>query len=77
MSAHKIKAKKGKDETRLPKQFKLLGLNKGGSDSPFFRLKREEVCKGCVNSNCAKNHKGNFTQTDSPRQETTLHSTSG
>jgi hypothetical protein len=49
MSTHKIKSQKRERGNQVPKQLKLLRLNKGGSDSPFFRYKREEVCKGCVN----------------------------
>jgi hypothetical protein len=47
---------------QVPKQLKLLGLNKGGSDSPFFRQKREEVCKGCVNYKGRLARKQLFTQ---------------
>ncbi|KAK2408063.1 hypothetical protein QL285_043607 [Trifolium repens] len=63
MSAHKIKSqKRERKETKSQKQLKLLGLNKGGSDSPFFKQKREEVCKGCVNYKGRLARKQLFTQ---------------
>lgn len=54
------KTERGK---KIPK--KINGWTEGGSDSPFVRHKREEVHKGCINRICAKERKGNFTQTRS------------